>query len=100
MTVMTAETIRLIYPKGADDKKAQLSESDFNELGLATVVHALNLNRNYTQEIKSIFRQLSYDPDVIRYRLDVLEDLLNHPELMRCLEVSLEVISELKFTSG
>jgi len=100
MEANTNEAINLIFPSGADNKGVRFSDQDFNELELDSIIHMLDSNRKHAKELRNIFKQLSYDPEIINYRLDIIEDLLNLPELLGCLEESLPIIADMRFAAG
>ncbi|UNK16990.1 hypothetical protein MNQ98_21220 [Paenibacillus sp. N3/727] len=100
MSLLTNESINLIFPHGIEMKGVRLTEQDFNELELNAIIHMIDNNRKHFNDIRNIFRQLSYDPETIKFRLDIIEDLLNNFELLLCLEESLSIIDDMRFVSG
>lgn len=100
MSLLANENINLVFPHRSDMKGAKFSEQDFDELELNTIIHMIDSNSKYFNDIRKIFRQLSYDPRTIKYRLDIIEDLLNTSELLVCLENSLSTIADMRFVSG
>ncbi|KOR90543.1 hypothetical protein AM231_16340 [Paenibacillus solani] len=100
MPLLTNENINLIFPHGIEMKGVGLTEQDFNELELNAIIHMIDNNHKHFNDIRNIFRQLSVDPETIKFRLDIVEDLLNNSELLLCLEESLSIIADMRFVSG
>jgi DNA mismatch repair protein MutS len=89
----------LLYPPGGRRKSqeatVELTSSAWHDLGIDQLVVAFSGNRGHQQEIRNIFSQIVRDAEVIRYRQDVIEDLLDHQSLADRLTTLLPVIDAL-----
>lgn len=78
-----AATVSLLKPPdytGPDSgKRPALNE---NDLGLSTIIPALDIDGRHSRFIASVLAELNHDPAVIKFRQEVLEDLLRLPELV------------------
>jgi DNA mismatch repair protein MutS len=89
----------LLYPPGKE-MKAKKDEGAIDiaaqhDLGIDTIAAAFTANIEKQKEIYPTLCRLIQDPEVIRYRQDVLEDLLAHPNLVERLESLFPVIDSL-----
>ncbi|WP_182914356.1 MutS-related protein [Paenibacillus sp. 1011MAR3C5] len=50
--------------------------------------------------MRSIIQQFTHDPSVIAYRLDIIDDFIDHPELLSHVEKSNTIIDEMRFATG
>lgn len=74
-------TISLFWPPGSEHcTVVRLPEHTASDLDLPTIVTALCLDRYQVDDIRNVLTALCDDLDVIRYRQDVLQDLLEHPD--------------------
>ena len=91
--------ISLLWPPAEDAPPRaltpRLAEQTAADLDLETTVSALGAAHGHAREIRAILLHLCDDPAVIRYRQDVIDDLLAHPELARGLEDLLPRLAEL-----
>lgn len=92
-------TISLLYPHGSypglKESSSRLSPAAWHDLGIDQIVVAFTENRGHQTEITNIFSELVQDPLVIRYRQDILADLLNNPALVDRLTSLLPTIDSL-----
>lgn len=86
----TVPSVRLLWPSKESEEKYAISKSSgtktidaasIKKLGLEQVADAICMYEKYKLEIRSLLYYLCDDPKVIEYRLDILEDFLNHPSL-------------------
>ena len=66
------------------------------DLNLEPLINALSIDRRYRKNIEQLLIQPTVQPDILNYRLDVLEDLLRSPQLASALETALEIINVLE----
>lgn len=90
----------LLWPPGAaaPPPETWLDDNSARDLGLEDTVAGIvrrSSGREDRQAIKDILLQVCRDPDVIRYRQDVVEDLLRYPELAAGFEKLLPKLAEL-----
>ena len=89
----------LLYPPGVsqDQQKSflDLDTATRHDLGIEHIVFAFTADREHQKVIHTLFSRLPRDPDVISFRQDVLDDLLNQPELVERLKSLFPVIDSL-----
>ena len=98
---MPPADISLLWPPGATAPPPEtwLDENSARDLGLEETISGIVLRssgREGRQAVKEILLQLCPDPDVLRYRQDVVEDLLRYPELAAGFEKLLPRLAELE----
>lgn len=67
-----------------------------DDLNLTELAEALSFDRFHLLTAAQLLRMISVDPEVINYRLDVIEDLLANPELSAALEAILPLLDDLE----
>lgn len=93
------EAVSILWPtmqakeQYKDDVK--LTEQSITDFGLDRIVQEICLNHTYYDDIKKIVLNGCDDVQVIQYRLDVLEDFVQHPELSADFETVLPLIHKL-----
>lgn len=94
---MTFGTLRpsLLYPAGAHKPTGHAHALNEHDLGLTSIVHALDFDRRHNAFISGVLHELNGDPATIRYRQDVLTDLLHLSALREQLEALLPALREL-----
>ena len=94
----------LLYPSGVSSNEhvateatlfLELSPAAVHDLGLDEIIAALTPHREHQKEIRALFSRLPRDPEVIRYRQAVLDDLLANPALAERFASILTVIDSL-----
>ncbi len=99
-------TFSLLYPQGYEkQKKTSLSDLSFyTKLGLDRLVRIpIKGTLPWVDEQEQFAQLLTSDAEVIQYRLDVVEDLINNPKLCETLtEVlpQIETIAQLRADKG
>lgn len=73
----------------------KLCQMSMLDLGIDELVKSLSINERYNKFIKSLLVQLCDNSDVIRYRLDVIEDLLRYPSVTDTFESLLPMLTGL-----
>ncbi|GAB4212752.1 MAG: DNA mismatch repair protein MutS [Roseiflexaceae bacterium] len=76
------DLLSLLVPSATPARTAPaipLSEAD---LGLVPIIHALDIDGQHSRFIAQVLAGLATDPRTIRYRQDILSDLLQHPKLV------------------
>jgi hypothetical protein len=88
--------LSLLYPAGAGRaSSAGRPAPDEADLGLASIVRALDLDGRHGRFVASVLAELNDDPQVIGYRQDVLEELLGRPALDAAIGAALPQLGEL-----
>lgn len=80
---MPAKPLSLLWPPDLESAPSapRLTPAAAVDLGLATTVEALASRHGYAPHIRDTLVALCGDPAVIRYRQDILDDLLANPRL-------------------
>ncbi len=77
--------VSLLFPKttasDSSDLFCGLDPSAWHDLGIEQIVSSFTSNAAHQKEIQQIFIRLIRDPEVIRYRQEIIDDLLRNPEL-------------------
>jgi len=84
-----AVSTSLLWPPGVreiDNPVIRPEDAAYRDLGLAHLVYAFTSDSQQQRDIARILGTLLQDPQVIRYRQDVLADLLHSPGLVERLE--------------
>ena len=90
----------LLYPSEYHSLNAPTDEPNKNyltDLGLQTIVNALDLDGRHSRFVQQVLTQLATEPAVITYRQDVLADLLRLPALVTTLTALLPHLAELAY---
>ncbi len=89
----------LLYPQNsliqAPDASYTLTDSAWHDLGIDQIVAAFTAHKDHQRDIQRIFTQLIFDHEIIHYRQDILEDLLQNPGLAEQLNALVPVIDAL-----
>jgi DNA mismatch repair protein MutS len=93
------EEFSLVWPAGTQTSEAcprtQLDPGVVRDLGIPILVRSFNPSLEYQKEIQQILTTLCPDLEVIRYRQEILEDLINQPRLAARLEGLLPIMDAL-----
>ncbi len=91
------ENISLLFPKGKLDAPVRmLTEETVNDLSLNYICAQLSRNAGEQNVIRTIMVRLCDDPQVIRYRCDIFEDVLRFPVLRQRIAELLDQLDFLK----
>lgn len=91
----------LLWPRGqAMSPKYMLSEHTAEDLQLYSLADAMSFNHYYKLSVSDLGKLWTSDPQVIRYRQDVLGDILKNPSLESLLEGLLDSIDSWESHSG
>ena len=71
--------VSIVFPDGCYDGCRVLSESAIHDLGLDSVCRKLSDKVQEQNLILDVMSRICADPEVVRYRLDVFEDIYNNP---------------------
>ncbi len=96
---MNLENDQLLWPPGANRKGQTdlLAEHAAIDLGVYTLVEHLNQRPHLREKLRELLLVPSAQPEVIGYRLDVLDDFLNNPALLARLEDLLPRLAHLGY---
>ena len=73
--------ISLLYPDNSSQKTRETTPQAINDLSIDYIVESLTNDIYEKNSIKNILTNITCDIDVINYRADVFEDILNFPNL-------------------
>lgn len=94
------EDISLLWPnKEKRDrirKKRKLSDESYGDINLERIVAEFTVDKLYTAYVKNILTEMCDDIEVINYRQDILEDILNSTQIQECLEKIYIIASEVE----
>ena len=69
--------ISLLYPENSSQKTCEMTPQGINDLSIDYIVESLTKDVYEKNSIKNILTNVTSDIDVINYRADVFEDILN-----------------------
>jgi hypothetical protein len=90
-------SISLLWPSG-DYRPSDYRTCDactVADLGIESLIDALSINRRYREHVRQVLLTFCDDPEVIRYRQETLDDLLQHPELVEAFDEILPRLLEI-----
>ena len=90
------EQISLMYPAGKEPNTKTLSDEACNDLSLDYIFNFVTKNEDERRVIKRMTLELESDPEVIRYRCDVFEDIMRYPELRTRMTNALDQLNYMK----
>lgn len=87
----------LLYPSGcnSDPTPNKWGEQTIADLGVDKIVLSLSSNADYQERIKQILFELPGDPQIIRYRQEILGDFLRSPNLVAGFKELLPLLARL-----
>lgn len=95
MTATQAHAPSLLRPAGTPPRSGGRAAPNEADLGLAPIIRALDLDGRHGRFVAGVLAELSDDPAVIRYRQDLLDDLLRLPALAASIAAVLPQLGEL-----
>ncbi len=94
------EKISLLWPEDYDKSEQDIiikNDSNlFDDLDLKPVLKQMSISRKYQFDINSVTDKFTDQKNVIEYRLELIEDLLENPDICDCFREILPVINELE----
>ena len=87
----------LLWPEGKKIKATEIHEQSALDLGLQKLVEFMAFDAKHVEALGAILRSLCQDADTINYRLDIIDELVRFPVLVRCIESLLPVLRDLKY---
>ena len=86
--------ISILFPGDSYDRCSVLSDSAVHDLGLDAVCEKISDKPEEQHLILGIMSRFCGDPEVIRYRLDVFEDIYDNPDFRNRM---LEILDKIDF---
>ena len=90
------ENFSLLYPADKEPAFETLSDTTCNDLSLEFICDSISESEYEQNVIKRMMRKFVADTDVIKYRCDIFEDIINFPELRNRIKELLEELDYLK----
>lgn len=82
--MVLAESVSLLWPRGEPTGTTrQWQSSAVNDLGLDSIIRALNVDGKHEKAIRSVILSPCMDAETIYYRQEIIEDLLSMPDLLQ-----------------
>lgn len=92
MTTVFSQRLSLLWPEPSQEAPSISWHEAAPDLELGELSRALSIHPRYTSRILRILHLLTTDLAVIRYRQDLLDDMLQSPDLSDKLEILLQQI--------
>ena len=86
----------LLYPEGKEPKFNTLSAETCNDLSIEYMVEQITQSDYEQTVIMRMMTKLVSDPEIIRYRCDIFDDIIRFPSLRERIEQLLEELDYLK----
>lgn len=94
------ENFNLLYPTGKQPNYQTLSDDVIRNLSLDHIIQHVTASNAERNMIKRMMTQIECDPDVIRFRCDIFEDIIRFPELRNKMKDLLEQLDFMKSIGG
>ena len=91
----------ILFPKEEDISKVKImSETTMHDLGMDQIIQSLTKEEAERNFITRTMSLISSDPEVISFRCDIFEDILNNPEMRESVLKILDQVNFLKDYGG
>ncbi len=87
----------LLWPEGRRMKGAPIHSQSAVDLGLEKLIEFMAFDSKHVEALGVILESLCQDEQTINYRLDIIDELVRFPLLVRCIESLLPVLRDLKY---
>lgn len=94
--IFIMQELSLLYPVGSAPEYHMLPEDTAHDLSMDTLCESLSKMAPERQMIRIIMTHITENPEVIRYRSDVFEDILRFPKMREQLQKLLDRVDFLK----
>ena len=94
MTDNKVKSMSILFPYGSYERCRVLPETAVHDLGLDTICTEISAKPEEQSLIRGVMSRMTYESDVIRYRLDVFEDIYNNPDFRNRM---LEILDKIDF---
>ena len=84
----------ILFPNGSYERCRVLPETAVHDLGLDTICTKISDKPEEQSLIRGVMSRMTCEPDVIRFRLDVFEDIYNNPDFRNRM---LEILDKIDF---
>lgn len=96
MGAKITDNFSLLYPAGKEPAFQTLSDETCNDLSLEYICDHITESEYEQNIIKRMMMKIESDPEVIRYRCDIFEDIISFPSLRERIKELLEQLDYLK----
>ncbi len=90
------DNFSLLYPEGKEPSFMTLSDETCNDLSLEYLCEHITESEYEQNVIRHMMMRLESDPEVLRYRCDIFEDILRFPKLREKIKDLLQQLDYLK----
>ena len=94
MIASGAKGLSILFPHGSFEACTVLSETAVHDLGLDRICESVSDKPKEQTLILGIMSRITADPDVVRFRLDVFDDIYRNPAFC---ERMLEILDKIEF---
>lgn len=94
MIASGAKGLSILFPHGSFEVCTVLSETAVHDLGLDRICESVSDKPKEQSLILGIMSRITADPDVVRFRLDVFDDIYRNPAFC---ERMLEILDKIEF---
>ncbi|MBQ7281219.1 MAG: hypothetical protein IJR16_00415 [Spirochaetales bacterium] len=94
MIASGAKGLSILFPHGSFEACTVLSETAVHDLGLDRICESVSDKPKEQSLILGIMSRITADPDVVRFRLDVFDDIYRNPAFC---ERMLEILDKIEF---
>ena len=90
------QELSLLYPEGKKSSAITLGEETCNDLSIEHICEKISGDTYEQNIIRNIMIKLEHDPEIIRYRRDVFDDMYHYPKLRERIKELLDELAYLK----
>jgi len=90
------QELSLLYPEGKKSSALTLGEETCNDLSIEHICEKISGDTYEQNIIRNIMIKLEHDPEIIRYRRDVFDDMYHYPKLRERIKELLDELAYLK----
>ena len=94
MTDNKVKGMSILFPYGSYERCTVLPETAVHDLGLDTICSKISGKPEEQSLIRNVMSRMTCESDVIRYRLDVFQDIYNNPDFRNRM---LEILDKIDF---
>ena len=81
MRMMKTEKLSILFPRQEEVSYREIPEETWHDLGLDAITEKVAAKPQEVPLIRRVMMNLTADPQVAAFRIDVFEDILRHPEI-------------------
>jgi len=81
LRMMKTEKLSILFPRQEEVSYREIPEETWHDLGLDAITEKVAAKPQEVPLIRRVMMNLTADPQVAAFRIDVFEDILRHPEI-------------------